>query len=123
MPQFRTTRRVHHSAETCSTLVADVERYPQFLPLCTGMRVLRRETKGEGVDVLVAKMTVAYSMIRETFTSRVTLDRPNMLDLVEYLTARSASWRTVEIPPGRGDRTATWSSTSPTSSRAACSAS
>ncbi len=39
-------------------------------------------------------MTVAYKLIRETFTSRVTLDRPGLTILVEYLTARSAAWRT-----------------------------
>jgi coenzyme Q-binding protein COQ10 len=85
MPQFRTTRRVHHSADNMFSLVADVEKYPQFLPLCTGLRVLRRETKEEGGDVLVANMSVGYRMIHETFTTRVTLDRPNLSIFVEYL--------------------------------------
>ena len=85
MPQFRTTRRVRHSAENMFSLVADVDKYPQFLPLCTGMKVLRREEKAEGVDVLVAKMSVGYRMIHETSTTRVTLDRPNLSILVEYL--------------------------------------
>jgi coenzyme Q-binding protein COQ10 len=40
---------------------------------------------GEGVEVLTADMTVAYKMFRETFTSRVTLDRPQMQIRVEYL--------------------------------------
>jgi coenzyme Q-binding protein COQ10 len=85
MPQFRTTRRVHHSADNMFSLVADVEKYPQFLPLCTGLRVLRRETKEDGLDVLVANMSVGYRMIRETFTTRVTLDRSNLSIFVEYL--------------------------------------
>jgi len=66
-------------------LVADVERYPQFVPLCQALTVRRRSTDGEGREVIVADMTVAYKFIRETFTSRVTLDRPNLTILVEYL--------------------------------------
>ena len=85
MPQFRTTRRVHHSADNMFALVADVEKYPQFLPLCTGLKVRRREPKGEGGEVLVANMSVGYRMIHETFTTRVTLDRGNLSILVEYL--------------------------------------
>lgn len=66
-------------------LVADVERYPQFVPLCQSLTVRRRSTNAEGKDVIVADMTVAYKFIRETFTSRVTLDRANFSILVEYL--------------------------------------
>lgn len=85
MPQFSTTRRVQHSAADMFDLVADVERYPQFVPLCQSLTVRRRTTDGEGREVVVADMTVAYKFIRETFTSRVTLDRPNLTILVEYL--------------------------------------
>ena len=45
----------------------------------------KRIEEPEGVVVLVADMTVAYKLIRETFRSRVTLDRPNLQILVEYL--------------------------------------
>jgi coenzyme Q-binding protein COQ10 len=55
-------------------LVADVERYPEFLPLCEALRVRKREQAADGKSVLVADMTVGYKAIRETFTSRVTLD-------------------------------------------------
>jgi coenzyme Q-binding protein COQ10 len=66
-------------------LVADVERYPEFVPLCRSLRV-RKRTPGEaGIEMLVADMTVAYKMMRETFTSRVTLDRTNLKIRVEYL--------------------------------------
>jgi len=65
-------------------LVADVERYPEFVPLCQSLRV-RKRTELAGEDVIVADMTVAYKMIHETFTSRVTLDRANLEILVEYL--------------------------------------
>lgn len=66
-------------------LVADVERYPEFVPLCRELKVRRRAASGEGVDILVADMTVAYKLIRETFTSRVVLDRPRLQITVEYL--------------------------------------
>jgi coenzyme Q-binding protein COQ10 len=85
MPSFSTKRRVRHGAAQMFDLVADVEQYPQFVPLCQALRVKDRTPKGEGVEVLVADMTVAYKLIRETFTSRVTLDRPNLAILVEYL--------------------------------------
>jgi coenzyme Q-binding protein COQ10 len=66
-------------------LVADVERYPEFLPLCSGMKLRSRTEQAEGVVVIVADMTVAYKLIRETFRSRATLDRANLRILVEYL--------------------------------------
>ncbi|KQZ01037.1 cyclase [Pseudolabrys sp. Root1462] len=85
MPQFTNKRRVRHAAADMFDLVADVEKYPQFVPLCDGLRVKSRTEKGEGVIVLVAAMTVAYKMIRQTFLSRVTLDKPNLKIVVEYL--------------------------------------
>jgi coenzyme Q-binding protein COQ10 len=66
-------------------LVADVERYPEFVPLCQAMRVRRHVESGDGITLLTADMTVAYKMIHETFTSRVTLDRPRLKIAVEYL--------------------------------------
>ncbi len=66
-------------------LVADVEAYPQFLPLCEGLKIRRRSISDEGTEVLIADMTVGYKAIRETFTSRVTLDRPRLKILVEYV--------------------------------------
>ena len=85
MPQFSTNHRVHHAATDMFALVADVERYPEFVPLCRELRVRRRVVQAEGVEMLTADMTVAYKMIHETFTSRVTLDKPRLRILVEYL--------------------------------------
>jgi coenzyme Q-binding protein COQ10 len=65
-------------------LVADVEKYPQFVPLCSALTVRTRAEK-DGRTVLVADMTVGYKVIRETFTSRVTLNRQSLTILVEYL--------------------------------------
>jgi coenzyme Q-binding protein COQ10 len=85
MPRFSTKRRVRHDAGEMFDLVADVERYPEFVPLCRSLRLIRRVPEPEGVEVIVAEMTVAYKLLRERFTSRVTLDRPNLQILVEYL--------------------------------------
>jgi coenzyme Q-binding protein COQ10 len=85
MPQFSTTRRVAHSASDMFDLVADVDHYPEFVPLCRSLKVRRRTQDGEGRDVIVADMTVAYKIVHETFTSRVTLDRQKREILVEYL--------------------------------------
>jgi coenzyme Q-binding protein COQ10 len=85
VPSFSTKRRVRHDATQMFDLVADVEKYPQFVPLCQSLRVKSRTPKGEGGEVMVADMTIAYKLVRETFTSRVTLDRPNLTILVEYL--------------------------------------
>ena len=85
MPQFRTKRRVRHNAGEMFDLVADIEHYPEFVPLCQSMRIIRRTPGAEGIETVVADMTVAYRFVRETFTSRVTLDRSNLQILVEYL--------------------------------------
>src|SRR5215218_1299985 len=85
MPSFRSTQSVQHSPVQMFDLVADVERYPEFLPLCESLRVLRRSQSGEGVETLVAAMGVGYKAIQESFTTRVTLDRPRLRILVEYV--------------------------------------
>ena len=66
-------------------LVADVEAYPQFVPLCTGMRLRQRTRNADGVETLLADMEVGYRAIRERFTSRVICDRPNLTILVDYV--------------------------------------
>jgi coenzyme Q-binding protein COQ10 len=69
-------------------LVADVERYPEFLPLCEALVVRSRGRQGEA-HVLVADMTVGYKAIRETFTSRVKLE-PSDFTVLAQGTADSA---------------------------------
>jgi len=66
-------------------LVADAEKYPAFVPLCSALKVRSCTPKDDGTTVVVADMTVAYKIIRETFTSRVTVDKPHLKILVEYL--------------------------------------
>jgi coenzyme Q-binding protein COQ10 len=85
MPHFITTRHVRHAAAAMFDLVADVERYPEFVPLCHSLKVRRRIEEPEGVEIVIADMAVSYKLIHEHFASRVTLDRPSLQILVEYL--------------------------------------
>ncbi len=85
MPSFRNERSVRHRSDQMFNLVADVERYPEFVPLCTGMRVRSRRPDGQGRDTLIAEMSIGYKMIREKFTSRVQLDKPRLRVVVEYI--------------------------------------
>jgi coenzyme Q-binding protein COQ10 len=85
VPQFANKRRVLHSAAEMFDLVADVERYPEFVPLCKALKVRQRTPKPDGTEIIVADMTVSFKVVREAFTSRVTLDRPSRKILVEYL--------------------------------------
>jgi coenzyme Q-binding protein COQ10 len=85
MPQFSSKRRVQHSAAQMFDLVADVERYPEFVPMCQALKVRQRTQNPDGTETVVADMTVSFKLVRESFTSRVTLDRANLKILVEYL--------------------------------------
>ena len=85
MPAFHDHRLVRHQAVQMFDLVADVERYPEFVPLCKALTVRSRRQETDGREMLVADMTVGYRLIRETFTSRVALDKPNLKVRVEYI--------------------------------------
>ena len=85
MPRFSSKRRVLHSAQQMFDLVADMERYPEFVPLCQSLKIRQRIPKPDGTEVVVSDMTVSFKLVRETFTSQVTLDRANLKILVEYL--------------------------------------
>ena len=85
MPRFSNKRRVQHRAEQMFDLVADVERYPEFVPLCQSLKIRQRTQRPDGTEVIIADMTVSFKLVKETFASQVTLDRANMKILVEYL--------------------------------------
>ena len=85
MPRFNSRRRVNHSATQMFDLVADVERYPEFVPLCNSLKIRQRTPQPDGTEVVICDMTVSFKLVREGFTSRVTLDRGNLKILVEYL--------------------------------------
>lgn len=75
---------VAHSADDMFRLVADVERYPKFLPLCEDLKLKRRERR-DGKKVLIATMVVGYKLIRESFTTEVILDSEARTIVVHYL--------------------------------------
>ena len=72
MPTHAEKRILPYTPEQMYALVADVGAYPQFLPWCVGARV-RTQTETE----LVADLTIGFGPFRESFTSRVELDRPH----------------------------------------------
>lgn len=85
MPRFRARHRVLHAAGDMFDLVADMDSYPKFVPLCSGMKVRGRTTTAEGVEVAIARMTVSYKIFHEHFTTRVTMNRPELWISVDYL--------------------------------------
>ncbi len=84
MPKFETRRPVSFTPEQMYALVADVERYPEFLPLCEALNVKSRKERG-GKELLVADMTVGYKAIRETFTTQVLLKPEELAIDVQYI--------------------------------------
>jgi len=65
-------------------LIADIGRYPEFLPMCEALTIRSRREKGSRT-LLVADMTVGYKMIRESFTSQVFLHHEDLLIDVKYI--------------------------------------
>ncbi len=78
MPTHAEKRILPHTPDQMFDLVAGVERYPEFLPWCVATRVRQKDD-----DLIVADMVIGFKMFRERFSSRVTLDRPQRID-VEY---------------------------------------
>jgi coenzyme Q-binding protein COQ10 len=80
MPTHAEKRVVPYTPQQIFDLVADVERYPEFLPWCVASRIRRRE----GQHVFVADLAIGFKMVRERFTSRVCLDHPDCIDVTYH---------------------------------------
>ncbi len=78
MPTHAEKRFLPYTPEQVFDLVADIERYPEFLPWCVGARIRERRD-----NVVFGDLLIGWRMVRERFTSRVTLSRPDRID-VEY---------------------------------------
>ena len=76
MPTHAEHKLVPYTAEQLFDLVADVGRYPEFLPWCAGAKVRSRTATEE-----VADLTIGFGPFRESFTSRVALDRPRTVQV------------------------------------------
>ncbi|MBW6397120.1 type II toxin-antitoxin system RatA family toxin [Roseomonas sp. HJA6] len=98
MPTHAEKKILRYSPEQMFDLVADVRRYPEFLPWCVGARVLSQTD-----EVLLADLTIGFKMFRETFRSRVGLDRPGHIHVTyengpfRYL---NNHWRFHPVPQG-----------------------
>ena len=103
MPAAHQTRDVPYGADQMFGLVAGIERYPDFLPWCSGARIRRREREGTK-EVLLADLIVAYKVFREQFTSRVELDPEARAIEVHYVQGPfrhlANKWRFETLPEG-----------------------
>jgi len=79
MPTHAERRILPHTPEQLYALVSDVERYPEFLPWAVACRIKKRQDK-----VIWADLVIGFKMVRERFTSKVTLDPDAMRIDVEY---------------------------------------
>jgi coenzyme Q-binding protein COQ10 len=85
------------------SVVADMERYPEFLPWCAALKVLKRERQ-DGAETALAEMTVDYHGLKERYVSQVRLDpAAGMIEArhVEGPFKRlDTRWRFVALPQG-----------------------
>ena len=70
------SRVLPYTPEQLFELVGDVERYPDFVPWVTSMRVWNRRDDGAGVTGMDAEAGVGFSFLREPFSTRVKRDGP-----------------------------------------------
>jgi len=73
MPAHSESRILPYTADFIYAIVADVERYPEFVPWCAGLRILKREPAPFG-EVMWAETLIGYKTLRERYTSRVELN-------------------------------------------------
>ncbi len=76
MPRHTETRVLPYTPEQLFALVVDIERYPEFLPWCVAARIRERKP-----NLIIADLVIGFRMFRERFTSRVTLDPPDRIDV------------------------------------------
>ncbi|HJQ18231.1 MAG TPA: type II toxin-antitoxin system RatA family toxin [Allosphingosinicella sp.] len=79
MPRHSETRTLPYSPDQLFELVADVKRYPEFLPWVAATRI-----RSNSETLMIADLVVGFKSLKETFTSRVTKQRPRRI-LVEYV--------------------------------------
>jgi coenzyme Q-binding protein COQ10 len=76
MPTHAEQRIVPYTPEQMYALVADIERYPEFLPWCVAARIRERRA-----DFVSADLVIGFKVFRERFTSNVTLSPPDRIDV------------------------------------------
>jgi coenzyme Q-binding protein COQ10 len=85
VPKHAETRILPFSAAQMYALVADVARYPEFLPWTAAARIRSHEPGPDGTEVMLADLVISFKVFRETFGSRVVLDPERMRIGTEYL--------------------------------------
>lgn len=92
-------RLIRHAPEQLFDLVADVRRYPEFLPWCLAARIRERSD-----TALVADLIIGFQMFKEQFTSHVTMDRDQLTIEVKYAEGPfkylTNSWKFIDHPDG-----------------------
>ena len=76
MPTHAEERVLPYTPEQLFAVVADIERYPEFLPWCVGARIKERQS-----NFIVADLIIGFRMLRERFTSQVSLSPPRRIDV------------------------------------------
>lgn len=98
MPQIRQAKKLPYSREQLFDLVADVEKYPEFLPWCADGKIIRRET-----SALIGQITVQKSAFRKSFTTRNEFVYPEYMNLTlieGFLSQLNARWEFHQLPDG-----------------------
>lgn len=104
MPQHAETRRLPWTAQQMYDLVADVERYPEFLPWNTAARIRARRPGVDGSEVTEADLVISFKVFRERFGSRVTMWPERRVIDTQYLDGPfrylRSGWRFRDLPEG-----------------------
>lgn len=107
MPTHSETRRLPYTAQQMYDLVADVARYPEFLPWCAAARIRHQEMRPDGSTLLEADLVISFKVFRERFGSRVVLWPEAMKIDTEYLDGpfkyMKSNWGFVDAPEGGCD--------------------
>ncbi|MCR9148800.1 MAG: type II toxin-antitoxin system RatA family toxin [Rhodobacteraceae bacterium] len=104
MPTHSETRPLPYTAQQMYDLVADVARYPEFLPWTAAARIRSRTPRPDGSEVMEADLVISFKVFRERFGSRVTLWPERMRIDTEYLDGpfryMKSDWRFRDLPEG-----------------------
>ena len=104
MPTHAETRQVNYSAQQMYDLVADVARYPEFLPWTSAARIRKIVPQPDGSQVMEADLVISFKVFRERFGSRVVLNPDGRHIATEYLDGpfkhMKSNWRFEEAESG-----------------------
>ena len=107
LPKRSETRKLPYSARQMYDLVADVERYPEFLPWNSAARIRSRKVQPDGSEVIEADLVISFKVFRERFGSRVTLWPDQMKIDTDYLDGQfrylHSGWAFRDLPEGGCD--------------------